>query len=56
MVNPPKTAVQVNAESLEGKQLYKVSHHDFDVGRFNIDGYTVNSRVDAPLIFSRATD
>lgn len=32
MVSPAKTAVQVNAESLEGKELYKVSHNDFDVG------------------------
>ncbi|KAL9958296.1 hypothetical protein ACROYT_G035296 [Oculina patagonica] len=32
MVSPSKTATQVNAESLEGKELYKVSHNDFDVG------------------------
>lgn len=32
MVSPAKTAAQVNAESLEGKELYKVSHNDFDVG------------------------
>ncbi|XP_015769583.1 PREDICTED: EF-hand domain-containing family member B-like [Acropora digitifera] len=32
MVNPPKTAAQVNTESQEGKHLYKVSHHDFEVG------------------------
>lgn len=34
MVNPSKTAAQVNTESLEGKELYKVSHNDFDVGKF----------------------
>ncbi len=34
MVSPSKTATQVNAESLEGKDLYKVSHNDFDVGEF----------------------
>ena len=34
MVSPAKTAAQVNAESLEGKELYKVSHNDFDVGKF----------------------
>ncbi|KAK2547717.1 EF-hand domain-containing family member B [Acropora cervicornis] len=32
MVNPSKTAAQVNTESQEGKHLYKVSHHDFEVG------------------------
>ena len=32
LVNPAKAAVQVNAESMEGKDLYKVSHHDFEVG------------------------
>lgn len=34
MVNPSKTAALVSAESLEGKELYKVSHNDFDVGKF----------------------
>ena len=34
MVNPSKTATEVDAESLEGKGLYKVSHNDFDVGEF----------------------
>ena len=33
MVNPAKTAAQVNTESQEGKHLYKVSHHDFEVGK-----------------------
>ncbi|XP_068752255.1 EF-hand domain-containing family member B-like [Montipora capricornis] len=32
MVNPAKPAAQVNTESLQGKHLYKVSHHDFEVG------------------------
>jgi len=32
MISPAKTAAQVNAESLEGKHLYKVSHNDFEVG------------------------
>lgn len=32
MVNPSKSAAQVNAESEEGKHLYKVSHQDFEVG------------------------
>ena len=32
MVNPAKSAFQVNAESQEGKHLYKVSHQDFEVG------------------------
>lgn len=35
MVNPSKTAAQVNTESLEGKELYKVSHNDFDVGKYS---------------------
>jgi len=33
MISPAKTAAQVNAESLEGKHLYKVSHNDFEVGK-----------------------
>ena len=37
MVNPGKTAAQVNTESLEGKELYKVSHNDLDVGKFRND-------------------
>ncbi|KXJ08719.1 EF-hand domain-containing family member B [Exaiptasia diaphana] len=32
MVNPAKTAEQVVKESLVGKDLYKFSHHDYDVG------------------------
>lgn len=32
MVNPAKTAAQVNAESMEGKDLYKFSHSDYEVG------------------------
>ncbi|KAK3754621.1 hypothetical protein QZH41_020542 [Actinostola sp. cb2023] len=32
MVNPDKTAEQVIKESMEGKELYKFSHHDYDVG------------------------
>ena len=32
-MNPAKTAAQVNAESQEGKDLYKVTHHDFEVGK-----------------------
>lgn len=34
MVNPDKTANQVVTESLEGKELYKFSHHDYDVGKY----------------------
>lgn len=33
MVNPAKTAAQVNAESMEGKDLYKFSHSDYEVGK-----------------------
>ena len=32
MVNPAKTAVQVQQESEQGKELYRVSHQDYDVG------------------------
>ncbi|EDO30325.1 predicted protein [Nematostella vectensis] len=32
MVNPGKTATQVEQESMEGKELYKVSHQDYEVG------------------------
>ncbi|XP_031556686.1 EF-hand domain-containing family member B-like [Actinia tenebrosa] len=32
MVNPDKKASQVMTESQEGKELYKFSHHDYDVG------------------------
>lgn len=42
MVNPSKTAAQVNTESLEGKELYKVSHNDFDVGKFR-NNYSIYS-------------
>ena len=33
MVNPAKTAAQVNTESMEGKDLYKFSHSDYEVGK-----------------------
>ena len=36
MVNPAKTAAQVNAESMEGKDLYKFSHSDYEVGKSKI--------------------
>lgn len=43
MVNPSKTAAQVNTESLEGKELYKVSHNDFDVGKFRNDYHNIRN-------------
>ena len=33
IVNPAKTALQVQAEAQEGKVLYKVSHNDYNVGK-----------------------
>ena len=51
MVSPAKTAVQVNAESLEGKELYKVSHNDFDVGMLR--DVCSSLRTDLKLVRSR---
>ena len=36
MVNPAKTTAQVNAESMEAKDLYKFSHSDYEVGKSKI--------------------
>ena len=33
MVNPPKTRSQVDKEFDDGKNLYKISHHRYDVGK-----------------------
>lgn len=33
LVSPAKTARQVLQESMVGKDLYKFSHHDYDVGK-----------------------
>ena len=32
LVSPPKTRAQVEEESLIGKDLYRLSHHDYGVG------------------------
>ena len=32
IINPPKSRKQVDLESGDGKELYKVSHHAYDVG------------------------
>ena len=36
MINPAKTTAQVSSESEDGKELYKVSHHDYDVGKYTV--------------------
>lgn len=33
LVSPAKTADQVMQESMVGKELYKMSHHDYEVGK-----------------------
>ena len=32
LISPPKSKDEVEAESKLGKELYKISHYDYDVG------------------------